>query len=65
MTVSELQHNIDERIFCERDRRILKLRYIDGITYERIAEMVDMSDRQIKRICKKNENKIYKGLNVT
>ena len=63
MTVSELQNNINERVFSERDRLILKLRYIDGLTYDKIAEKdVKLEVRQIRRICKKYENKIYKGL---
>jgi DNA-directed RNA polymerase specialized sigma subunit len=64
MTVSELRHNIDERVFSERDRLILKLRYCDGLTYDSIAdnENVLLEVRQIRRICKKYENRIYKGL---
>jgi DNA-directed RNA polymerase specialized sigma subunit len=64
MTVSELRHNIDERVFSERDRLILKLRYIDGLTYDGIAndKRIVLEVRQIRRICKKYENRIYKGL---
>lgn len=34
-----------------RNREVLKSRYIDGYTFEYIAELYGMSDRQIKRIC--------------
>ena len=62
ITVSQLQLSIDERIFSERDRVILKRRYIDGLTYKEIADESYMSEKQIRRICKNNENIIYKGL---
>lgn len=62
ITVSQLQLSIDERIFSERDRVILKRRYIDGLTYKEIADENFMSEKQIRRICKNNENTIYKGL---
>jgi len=41
---------IDERVHNELYRRVLKLRLIDGWTYERIAENVDRSPRQINYI---------------
>lgn len=34
----------------ERNRNILKLRLIDGLSFEVLAEMVDMSVSQTKRI---------------
>lgn len=54
-TISEL---IDEHIHSERDRKIMKRRLIDGITYEALAEETEMSVRQIKRIIYKNTNLI-------
>ena len=44
---------INEWIFNERDRAIIKRRLLDGITYEKLADEFDMSVRQIKRICEK------------
>lgn len=43
---------IDEWVFSARDRQILRLKLLDGQTYEQIAEAVrpQMSPRQIKRI---------------
>ena len=41
---------IDEWIFSERDRAILKRRLLDGITFERLSEEFDLSVRQIKNI---------------
>lgn len=40
---------------AHRNREILKSRYIDGYTFEEIAEMYDMSVRHIKKICYDNE----------
>jgi RNA polymerase sigma factor (sigma-70 family) len=55
ISVSELNNLIDEWIFSERDRKILKRRLIDGLTYERIAEEFDLSPRYVSTI-------IYKGI---
>jgi len=52
---------IDEWIIgrnAERDRRILKRRLLDGLTYERLAEEFDMSVRQIKNIVYKGTSKL-------
>lgn len=47
---SELDRAISEWCLNEKYREILRYRFLNGYTYERIAEIVDMSDRQIKRI---------------
>lgn len=52
--VSEWAKLIDEWIYSERDREILKIRMLDGICYEPLAEEFDLSVRQIKRICQDN-----------
>lgn len=59
---SELAHIIDEYIHSERDRTILRLRFLDGTTYERIAEKVDMSPRQIQNIIYKHEKILFEYL---
>ena len=46
---------IDDHLHRRKDRDILKLRLLDGLTYEQIAENQDMSVRQIKNI-------VYKAL---
>lgn len=56
---SEVNHLIDEWIFSERDRRLLKRRLLDGITYEKLADEFDLSVRQIKNIIYKGENRIF------
>lgn len=50
---SEWRDLIDEWIYSERDRCIIKRRLLDGICYEELSEEFDLSDRQVKRICNK------------
>ena len=59
---SQLEHLIDEWIFSERDRKILKRRLLDGICFFPLAEEFDMSERQIKNIVYKGEQKLVKHL---
>lgn len=59
---SEISHIIDEWIHSERDRKILKRRYIDGIVYERIAEEFDLSVIQTKTIVYNGEKELIKHL---
>lgn len=58
VSVAEMSCLIDNWIYNERDRAIMKRRFCDGITYARLAEEFDMSERQIKRICYKNFDKV-------
>ena len=53
---------IDEYIHNDRDRQILKRRYIDGRCYEPLAEEFDLSVAQIKRIIYQNENTLFKHI---
>lgn len=53
-TNSELESLISEHIHSERDRKILRMKLIDGYTHERIAEICEMSTRQIKTIVKRS-----------
>ena len=57
---SEIERLIDEWIFSERDRAILKRRLLDGICYEPLAEEFDLSVRQIKNIVYKSQRRIFK-----
>lgn len=58
ISCSQLEEMIDEWIFSERDRKILKRKLIDGLTYEAIAEEFDMSARQINSIVKKSRQQL-------
>ena len=59
---SEIERLIDEWIHSERDRKILKRRLIDGICYEPLADEMNMSVRQMKRIVSKAEEKLFKHI---
>ena len=65
---SEIEHLIDEWIHSKRDRMILKLRLIDGLTYMQTSdylyehEKIYLSERQIKNIVYKAEAKLFKHI---
>ena len=60
LSTSEVEHLIDEWIFNQRDRAILKRRLIDGITFEALANEFDLSVVQVKRIVKKRQIELFK-----
>ena len=60
MSTSDISRLIDEWIFSERDRAILKRRLLDGIKFERLAEEFDLSIRHTKNIVYRNEKKIFR-----
>ena len=53
---TEIDHLIDEWIFNERNRCIIRRRLFDGITYEKLAEEFDLSVQQIKTIVYKSQD---------
>ena len=59
---SDITKIIDEYIHSERDRAILKRRFIDGICFEPLAEEFDLSVRHTKSIVHKYESIIFKKL---
>lgn len=59
---TELCRLIDEWIFSERDRDIMKRRLLDGICYEPLAEEFNLSVVQVKTIVYKNKEKILKHI---
>ena len=58
LTNSELAELISEHIHSERDRQIMKLKLIDGLTYEKIAEIYEMSPRYIRSLVKKQTDRL-------
>ena len=62
ITNSEIDRLISEYIHSQRDREVLHLRLVDGLTYEKIADKMDMSVRQIKNIVYRAEVKLFKHL---
>ena len=59
---SEVDHLIDEWIFHERNRKILKRRLLDGITFEALSGEFDLSVQQIKSIVYSAEKRLYSHL---
>ena len=59
---SQAETLIDEWIFNERDRAILKRRLLDGLTYDRLAEEFDLSVRQVKTIVYRAEDRLARHL---
>lgn len=63
MSRSEVEKLIDEWTigrYAKRDRDILRLRLLDGLTYEEIAEKKEMSVRQIKNIIYKRQEVVFR-----
>lgn len=65
LTNSEIAELISENIHSERDRYIMKMKLIDGYTYEKIAEIVDMSPRYIRSLVKKQTERLKIDLKLT
>lgn len=61
-TNTEISILIDEYIHVQRDRKLLKRRLIDGITYEALGEEFDLSSKQVKNIIDKAEVILFKHL---
>lgn len=59
---SELETAIDEWVFSERDREVLKRRWFDGITYDSLGDMFQMSPRQIKNIVYRCGDRVLRHL---
>ena len=65
ITNQEIQIAIDAWIHSKRDRLILKLRLIDGLTYSQIEdylyreESISLSERRIKTIVSNAEAKLF------
>lgn len=62
MSRSEWERYIDEWIFCEEHRAMLKRNLLDGRTYEQIAEQFDMSARHVARIIPKLQERLFKHI---
>jgi DNA-directed RNA polymerase specialized sigma24 family protein len=58
-TNTEIQHIIDEWIHSKKERDILHLRLIDGLTIEELAERFDRSPRQMQRIINRLQTIVF------
>ena len=61
-TNSEITHIINEYIHNKRDREILLLCFVDGITHENIAEAVNLTPRRVSKIISDHSITIEKHL---
>lgn len=61
-TNSRIRELIDEYIHSLRDRQVLYMRLIDGLTFDEIAAKLYMSDRQVKRIVYKLQQELFRHL---
>ena len=55
---SVVEKAIDEWCFNELYRDVLKRRFLDGVTFERLSEEFDMSVRQIQNIVYKEGDRV-------
>lgn len=60
LTNSEIAERIGEIVHSKRDREIMRLKLIDGLTLEQTAEAIEMSVPQIQRIVKHYKKLICK-----
>lgn len=61
-TNDSMAYVIDQYIHSERDRKILKRRFIDDIHLEPLAEEFDLTAKQIRNIIIKHEAVLFKHL---
>lgn len=59
---SEWEKLIDEYIFSERDRKMLKRKMFDGITFEELAEEYDLSVQRTKAIVGESKTRLFRYL---
>ena len=56
---NEITYLIEQYVFSARDRKMLKLRLLDGFTYEKLSEIFDLSVRQVRNIIRKNKEIVF------
>lgn len=59
---AQIEHLIDQWIFSERDRAILKRRLLDHVLFEQLAEEFSLSVNQTKTIVYKALDRLEKHL---
>ena len=59
---TEIEYLIDEWIHNSRNREIVKSRFIDGFTYEKLSEVYELSVNQTKNIVRKAKEIIRRRL---
>ena len=59
---SDMCNAIDEYVINPTYRKMLKLRYCEGLTYEQIAGLTNYSTQHVKYICKKYKDDLMNCL---
>lgn len=59
---TEWEHYIDEFIFNEEHRAMLKRNLLDGRTYEQISEQFDCSRDKVARLIPRLQNRLFKKI---
>lgn len=59
LSVKDVTEMIDQNVFSERDRKLLKRRLIDGIPYEELAEEFYLSVIRTREIVKGYKRTIF------
>lgn len=61
-TNSEIKTLIQEHLHRQRDRAILFDRLVNGLTFEKLAEKYELSERQVKTIVYRDEKELFRHL---
>lgn len=59
---TQIENLIDEWIHNSRNRQIAKSRFLDGLTYERLSEIYELSVNQTKNIVQTAKDIIIRQL---
>lgn len=63
LTTSQWEKLIDERLFSERDRYIMKRLLLDDAKYEMISEEVGLSTRYTKTVASRSMKTLIEHIN--
>lgn len=58
----QLYKAIDQWVFNQRDREIIRRRMYDGIGFEQLSDEFHLSVRQVKNIVYKSKDKIFEHI---
>lgn len=61
-TNEQIEALINSHIHSARDREILKARLMDGVHFEDLSQMFELSVTQVKNIVYDNEKELFKFL---
>lgn len=62
LTADKINEIIDQRVLNERNRSLVRRRFIDGIGFEQLAEEFNLSRTQVCNIVYKYQKKIFKDI---